>query len=79
MGLTAPIMRLINTSTLLLHEFSGRDIPLYAIFSHRWEDAEVTFDDLRGGKGPDRAGWRKITGCCSQAARDGWEYVVSCC
>ncbi|PVH77501.1 HET-domain-containing protein [Cadophora sp. DSE1049] len=74
-------MRLINTSTLLLHEFSGRNVPLYAILSHRWEDSEVTFEDLRGGRGPDRVGWRKITGCCSQAARDGWEYVWidSCC
>ncbi|KAK0106226.1 hypothetical protein ONS96_003869 [Cadophora gregata f. sp. sojae] len=74
-------MRLINTSTLLLHEFSGRDVPLYAILSHGWEDSEVTFEDLRGGNGPDRAGWRKVTGCCSQAARDGWEYVWidSCC
>ncbi|KAH7370138.1 heterokaryon incompatibility protein-domain-containing protein [Rhexocercosporidium sp. MPI-PUGE-AT-0058] len=75
------MMRLINTSTLLLHEFSGRNVPLYAILSHRWENSEVTFEDLKGGKGPDRAGWRKITGCCSQAARDGWEYVWidSCC
>lgn len=72
-------MRLINTSTLLLHEFSGNDVPLYAIFSHRWQDLEVTFMDLQSGKAPDRAGWRKIMGCCSQAARDGWEYVVSSC
>ncbi|EKD15803.1 HET domain protein [Drepanopeziza brunnea f. sp. 'multigermtubi' MB_m1] len=74
-------MRLINTSTLLLHDFPGRDVPLYAILSHRWEDGEVTFHDMQSGLGPERAGWIKIIGCCSQAARDGWEYIWidTCC
>jgi hypothetical protein len=22
------------------------------------------------------AGWTKITGCCAQAKKDGWEYAV---
>ena len=72
-------MRLISTSTLLPQDFSDSDIPLYAILSHIWEDSEVTFADLQSGKAPDRAGWRKVMGCCSQAARDGWDYVVSFC
>ncbi|KAH7071137.1 hypothetical protein BKA63DRAFT_535114 [Paraphoma chrysanthemicola] len=38
-------MRLINTRTLALEEFIGREIPKYAILSHTWEGQEVTYDD----------------------------------
>jgi hypothetical protein len=70
-------MRLLNSSKLTLHEFFGSNIPGYAILSHRWENKEVTFQDMRDGKGPGMAGWSKVTGCCAQAVLDGWEYVVS--
>jgi len=70
-------MRLLNASTTGLHEFYGDKIPSYAILSHRWEDSEVTFQDLIEGNGEARAGWAKVKGCCNQAVLDGWEYVVS--
>ena len=35
-------IRLINTENLLFEEFY-RDIPPYAILSHRWEEEEVAF------------------------------------
>ena len=78
---SASTMRLLNTTSLLLEEFIGDNIPYYAILSHRWENEEVTFQDLREGRGPDMAGYSKITGCCRQARLDGWEYawVDSCC
>ncbi|KAK0102259.1 hypothetical protein ONS95_005881 [Cadophora gregata] len=74
-------MRLLNTTTLLLEEFIGDNIPGYAILSHRWENEEVTFQDLREGRGPNMPGYSKITGCCRQARLDGWKYawVDSCC
>jgi hypothetical protein len=75
-------MRFLNTISLALHEFFGDSIPSYAILSHRWEDAEVTFQDLQtGGRPILKEGWSKIEGCCAQAVRDGWEYawVDSCC
>lgn len=72
-------MRLLNASKFTVHEFYGSNIPKYAILSHRWENEEVTFQDLRDGKGPVMAGWSKVTGCCAQAVLDGWEYVVSLC
>jgi hypothetical protein len=73
-------MRLLNTSTLVLHEFF-KAIPEYAILSHRWEGEEVTFQDLQAGKGPFMKGFQKIKGCCQQAVLDGWEYawIDSCC
>ena len=69
-------MRLIKTSTLEILEFLGLKIPAYAILSHFWGHDEVSFQDLRDGKGPERAGWKKIVGCCSKALGDGWEFVV---
>jgi hypothetical protein len=70
-------MRLIETSTLQLHEFFGSDIPPYAILSHRWDESEVSFQEFSGGKGHGRPGWSKITGCCYKALNEGWDYVVS--
>jgi len=72
-----PKMRLINTSTLELHDFLGDHFECYAILSHRWDDHEVTFQQLRDGQGPQTKGWNKIVGCCAKAAADGWPYVVS--
>lgn len=71
-------MRLLRASDLILCEASGNNIPEYAILSHRWEDEEVTFQDLISGKGHLKAGWKKIAGSCAQAILDGWQYVVSC-
>jgi hypothetical protein len=70
-------MRLINTATLKLEYFFGREIPSYAILSHRWEDFEVTFQDMQDDKADDMPCFAKIKGCCKQAASDGWEYAVS--
>ena len=59
------------------------DTPPYAILSHTWgnEEEEVTFDDISGGRGRDKAGFDKIEFCAEQAARDGLQYfwVDSCC
>ena len=74
-------MRLLHTTNLQLEEFVSDGIPSYAILSHRWESEEVTFQDLREGRGVNMAGYSKITGCCRRAALDGWQYawVDSCC
>lgn len=70
-------MRLLHTKDLDLHNFFGSNIPHYVILSHRWEDEEVTFQDLQAGNGPKMTGWSKIIGCCKQAVDDGLEYAVS--
>ena len=77
-------MRLLHTSTWKLEEFIGRDIPKYAILSHRWEEDEVTFQDLQQrlptGEQP-KKGWSKLKGCRAQAVRDGleWVWIDTCC
>jgi hypothetical protein len=74
-------MRLINTSTLTLEMFFGEAVPDYAILSHRWNDVEVSFQDLQGGEGEKMAAYSKIQRCCAQAQLDGWQYawIDSCC
>jgi hypothetical protein len=76
-------MRLLNVETLQLREFIGSDVPSYAILSHRWEDEEVTFDDMRNDMQAARQkqGFAKITSCCEQAQADGFEYIWidTCC
>ncbi len=59
-------MRLLNTTTIKLHEFYGTDIPYYVILSHRWGIDEVTFQDLQQGLGPEMAGWAKIVVAASR-------------
>ncbi|KAH7350587.1 heterokaryon incompatibility protein-domain-containing protein [Rhexocercosporidium sp. MPI-PUGE-AT-0058] len=74
-------MRLLHTTKLTLHTFFDKDVPKYAILSHRWDEEEVIFQDLQSGRGPDMPGFAKIQGCCAQARSDGWEYawIDSCC
>jgi hypothetical protein len=74
-------MRLINVHTLELKEFFGAHVPHYAILSHRWENDEVTFQDLTSGMGRNMLGWKKIVGCCELALHEGleWAWIDSCC
>ena len=77
----AATMRLLDTSTLKLHEFQGKDIPVYAILSHRWETEEVSYCALLDGSGKCLRGWSKIERCCAIARSNGLKYVWidTCC
>jgi hypothetical protein len=74
-------MHLLNTSTITLLDVNSDKPPAYAILSHRWEESEVTFQDMKDGTGVSKVGYAKIVGCCAQAVEDGWKYVWidSCC
>jgi hypothetical protein len=74
-------MRLINTETLELQEFFDSDIPPYAILSHRWEQDEVSYQDMLEGKKKGGAGYAKISNFCALALRDhfDWAWVDTCC
>ena len=41
------IMRLLHTTELRFQEFFNRDIPYYAVLSHRWEEDEVSFQEMQ--------------------------------
>jgi hypothetical protein len=66
-----------------LVEFTGQNIPSYAILSHTWgpDHEEVTFQDIMNNTGPDKVGYQKIRFCGNQAAEDGLHYfwVDTCC
>ncbi|KAF2633819.1 HET-domain-containing protein, partial [Macroventuria anomochaeta] len=57
--------------------------PPYAILSHTWgvPEEEVTFGDMMKGADKSKGGYRKLTFCERQAAKDGLQYiwVDTCC
>jgi hypothetical protein len=67
-------MRLLNTTSLRLEEFFDDNVRNYVILFHRLEKEEITFRDLRDGRGVEMAGYCKIMGCCAQAVSDCWPY-----
>jgi hypothetical protein len=74
-------MRLLDSRTLRLVEFFDASIPKYAILSHRWEDEEVSLQDMQTGVAKDKKGYRKIESCCRRARLDGheWVWIDTCC
>lgn len=79
-------MRLLerkNDEEFSITEFSGEEIPRYAILSHTWgaDSEEVTFRDLVEGSGNSKVGYEKLRFCGQQAARDDLRYfwVDTCC
>jgi hypothetical protein len=67
----------------ILREFHGNAIPAYAILSHTWgpDSEEVSFQDVEGGSGKGKSGYRKIQFCARQAAADGLRFywIDTCC
>ena len=78
-------MRLLHTTTIKLSSFDGDDsIPPYAILSHTWGNAEISFHDLSNyaeSELNESDGYKKIRSCCALAADEGHEYVWidTCC
>ena len=74
-------MRLLNTETVNLHDFFGKELPPYAILSHRWEEDEVSYKDVMKGRNLEAAGWTKVRQCCSFVRRVGfqWVWIDTCC
>jgi len=73
-------MWLLDTTTLKLRHFIN-DIPNYVILSHTWGDGEVGFEDIAQPYAKDMAGYSKISRCCAQAVKTGfeWAWVDTCC
>jgi hypothetical protein len=75
-------MRLIDTSTLDYKEFEPAVAPPYAILSHTWSGAELSFQDVqndrKAGKEPEYA---KLIEGCRVAASYGYSYfwIDTCC
>ncbi|KAG9231096.1 heterokaryon incompatibility protein-domain-containing protein, partial [Amylocarpus encephaloides] len=77
-------MRLINAKTYALEEFWDEHAEKYAILSHRWEDGEVSLQDIESPTALSviqKKGLGKIKWSCKQALKDGLQYVWvdTCC
>ena len=68
-------MRLINVYNLELEEFTGSELPPYAILSHTWEEDEVTFAHFYLEHASEKKGFEKIRKSCERAVKDGLRYV----
>jgi hypothetical protein len=77
------LLQLQRASNFSLVEFLGNNIPPYGILSHTWgpSNEEVTYQDLLYGTGEGKSGYRKLTFCKEQAAKDGLYYfwIDTCC
>lgn len=75
-------MRLLNSSTFQLQDFTPDQIPVYAILSHTWGREEVLFVDFGNDNSIEhKTGYKKIKYACAQAAKSGLGYVGidTCC
>ncbi|KAF2723755.1 HET-domain-containing protein, partial [Polychaeton citri CBS 116435] len=72
--------RMINVHTLTIDEVTSPDIE-YAILSHTWGAAEVSFQDWEKSYIEAWEGYPKILGACRRAKADGLNYiwVDTCC
>lgn len=70
-------MKLLNTQSLKLEEFTDDATPPYAILSHRWQKQELSFRDLKPKYAQSLAskpGYDKVYHFCKTALRDGFDY-----
>jgi hypothetical protein len=71
------LLRIDGEDRFSLVEFTGQDIPPYAILSHTWgaDNEEVTYQDMVNGVGKNKIGYQKIRFCAVRASRDDLEYI----
>jgi hypothetical protein len=74
-------MRLLNTISISLEEFTEFETPKYVILSHTWENGEVLYKDIVDGSRSTKPGYRKLKSCCQKAKEDGfdWVWIDTCC
>ncbi|MCJ1271842.1 hypothetical protein MMC22_011747 [Lobaria immixta] len=75
-------MWLIDAHTLKLEEVWDENVKEYAILSHRWEDGEVSFQQMQNpGVASSLTNFAKIQNSCEHAVSDGYNYVWvdTCC
>lgn len=78
---------MLNTTTITLneewkpHEFFKNTGNGYAILSHRWQDAEISFQQMRQGVPRTSPQLKKIVNACEVAKSLGhdWLWVDTCC
>lgn len=74
-------MRLLRTRDFTLTEITGGETPPYAVLSHRWQQEEVTYQDVEAKLYHRKKGFAKIREACRIAEGNGfsWLWVDTCC
>ncbi|KAH9809311.1 HET-domain-containing protein [Teratosphaeria destructans] len=76
-------MRLLNTTSLRLEEYTSACIPPYAILSHTWGEDEVLYHDVQcqDSTAITKAAWNKIRCACREALKRGHQHIWidTCC
>lgn len=77
-------MWLLETTSLELKEFMGRERPRYVILSHRWQGEELSLRDMKPKHREQlasRPGYAKVRAFCDKARDEGyqWAWVDTCC
>jgi hypothetical protein len=76
-------MRLLHVETLVFHEFYGSHVPAYAILSHRWEDEEVTYQDMMNcmleAKGKKKFWGNNQKERLATRSKKGFDKIEECC
>nr|POF26240.1 vegetative incompatibility protein het-e-1 [Quercus suber] len=76
-------MRLVNVHTLKLDDFASEKVPPYAIASHRWEEDEITLQELQGTDHREKAGYKKVQGFADYVKEKipaiQWIWIDTCC
>lgn len=75
-------MRLIKVDTLEFVEYvDDRRAPPYGILSHRWQNEEVTYQDMLSGKAEHKQGHKKLTKFRELCAADKYQlaWMDTCC
>jgi hypothetical protein len=76
-------MRLLNVHSLKFAEFSDKKRPAYAIASHRWEEHEATFADVRDTQNTPSLGYQKIRNFAEYVKNHvsgvDWLWIDTCC
>jgi ankyrin repeat protein len=78
------LLRLDKNGTFVFAACHERSLPRYAILSHTWSEddhVEVTFEDIAGGSGHEKAGYQKLLFCAQQMMADKLEHfwIDTCC
>ncbi len=74
-------MHLIDTKTLRLREVTSENDKAYAIFSHRWQEGEVLFEDMADLASCTKPGVAKLKALCNLCLHRGMSYawMDTCC
>ena len=74
------IMRLLHTSDLVVRDVMEPSPPPFAILSHTWDEAELSFQDLNSAHFQSKVGFAKIQESCKIAAvQYRWIWIDTCC